>query len=118
MVNEPAAVTDGSYAARFKASGRWLVDYCAQDLTLPLGDYTLTCDVVPSLGTTATLIVNFNTGAPPVTISTAASNQRTKLVLNFTVTDNSRPLTIYAQGNQRKYIRSNFSVDNFRLYRR
>ncbi len=41
-----------------------------------------------------------------------------RLNVNFTVTDSSRPLTIFAVGNQNRYVRSNFVVDNFTLVRR
>jgi sugar lactone lactonase YvrE len=110
-------VSDGTYALQLRASGRILVDFCAQDLNLPVGNYTVSCDVTPSLGTTASLIVNFNDGKPPVSVSTKLA-KRTTLTLNFTVTDETRPLTVYAQGDQRKYVRSNFIVDNFKLYKK
>jgi len=93
------------------------VDSCAQDISLPPGTYTLSADVVPSIGTIATLGVNFNNGAPGVT-SSSPSGQRAHLTVNFTVTDGSTPITIFAVGNQSRYIRSNFVVDNFTLVRR
>jgi sugar lactone lactonase YvrE len=117
LVNDPYLVTDGQYALKFQANGRRLVDSCAQDISLSPGDYTLTADVVPSYGTIATLAVNFNNGAPGVSAATPIS-QRMTLRVNFTVTDASRPITILAVGNQNRYIRSNFAVDNFRLFRR
>ncbi len=117
MVTDPSFVTDGEYALRFQANGRRLVDYCAQDIVLPPGDYTLTADVVPSYGTIATLGVSFNNGAPGVSAATP-SGQRMMLRVNFTVTEANRPLTIFAVGNQNRYIRSHFVVDNFRLFRR
>jgi sugar lactone lactonase YvrE len=117
MVNDPSIVTDGQYALMFQANGRRLLDSCAQDISLSPGDYTLMADVVPSYGTIATLSVNFNNGAPVVSAATPTS-QRMTLRVNFTVTDASRPITILAAGSQNRYIRSNFAVDNFRLFRR
>ena len=117
IVNDPALATDGQYALKFQANGRRLQDYCAQDIMLPPGNYTLSADVIPSIGTTATLGVNFNNGAPGAT-SASPSGQRARLNVNFTVTDSSIPLTIFAVGNQSRYIRSNFVVDNFTLVRR
>jgi len=116
MVTDPTLVTDGQYALKFQANGRRLVDYCAQDLALPPGDYTLTADVAPSYGSIATLGVNFNNGGPGVSSATP-SGQRMTLRVNFTITD-GHPITIFAVGNQNRYIRSNFVVDNFRLFRR
>lgn len=117
MVTDPDLVTNGQYALRFQANGRRLVDYCAQDISLPPGNYTLAADVVPSIGTIATLGVNFNNGAPGATAASPAG-QRAHLSVNFTVTDSSIPITIFAVGNQSKYIRSNFVVDNFTMVRR
>ena len=117
-VSGGANVSEGEYALQLRASGRILVDYCAQDLTLPVGDYTLSCDVKPSIGTTAKLLVNYNDGSPALTVATSMANKWSKLTLNFSVRDNSRPITIYAQGDQRKYVRSNFFVDNFKLTKR
>lgn len=116
MVTDPALITHGQYALKFQANGRRLVDSCAQDLTLPPGNYTLSCDVIPSYGTIATLGVNFNNGAPGVSAA-SPSGQPAHLVVNFTVSDGTRPLTIFAVGNQNRYIRSNYVVDNFRLVR-
>lgn len=116
MVNDSVQVTDGQYALRFQANGRRLADYCAQDLTLPPGSYTLSADVIPSIGTIATLGVNFNNGAPGITAASPAG-QRVRLSVNFTVTNSSIPITIYAVGNQNRYVRSNFVVDNFTLVR-
>ncbi|MFM8396134.1 MAG: hypothetical protein ACKOB4_19610, partial [Acidobacteriota bacterium] len=109
--------SEGDYALQLKASGRILVDSCSQDLDLPVGDYVLSCDVTPSLGTKASLMVNYNDGTPPVAVSTSTANQRSTLTLRFSVKDTGRPLTIAAVGDQRKYVRSNFSVDNFKLYK-
>lgn len=117
IVNDPTVVSDGQYALKFQANGRRLVDYCAQDISLPPGSYTLSADVVPSIGTIATLGVNFNNGAPGVTAASPAST-RARLSVNFTITDGGIPITIYAVGNQNRYIRSNFVVDNFTLVRR
>lgn len=114
MVTDPQYLTDGQFALKFQANGRRLVDSCAQDISLPPGNYTLSCDVLPSIGTVATLGVNFNNGAPGASVA-SPSGQRAHLVLNFTVTDGNRPLTIFAVGNQNRYIRSNFIVDNFVL---
>lgn len=114
MVTDPQYITDGQYALKFQANGRRLVDSCAQDISLPPGNYTLSCDVWPSIGTVATLGVNFNNGTPGASVA-SPSGQRAHLVLNFTVTDGNRPLTIFAVGNQNRYIRSNFIVDNFVL---
>jgi sugar lactone lactonase YvrE len=111
-------VSDGQYALQLKASGRILVDNCAQDLELPPGNYVLSCEVIPSLGTKASLMVNFNDGTPPVAVSTSESGKKTTLTLNFSVTRTDRPLTISAVGDQRRYVRSNLIVDNFRLYSR
>lgn len=110
-------VSDGQYALKFQANGRRLADYCAQDLSLPPGNYTLSANVIPSIGTIATLGVNFNNGAPGASTASPAG-QAVRLSLNFTVTDGSIPITIFAVGNQNKYIRSNFVVDNFTLVRR
>ncbi len=109
--------SDGEFALQLKASGRILVDSCSQDLNLPVGDYLLSCDVTPSIGTKASLIVNYNDGTPAVAVSTTTANQRTTLTLRFKVSETTRPLTISAVGDQRKYVRSNFIVDNFKLYR-
>lgn len=117
IVNDSTLVSDGQYALKFQANGRRLVDYCAQDLSLPPGSYTLSADVVPSIGTIATLGVNFNNGSPGATSATPAGT-RTRLSVNFTVNDGGIPITIYAVGNQSRYIRSNFVVDNFTLVRR
>jgi sugar lactone lactonase YvrE len=117
MVNDPTLVTDGQYALKFQANGRRLADSCAQDLSLPPGDYTITADVIPSVGTIATLAVNFNDGSPGVSSATPAGQSMT-LRVDFTVTDGSHPITILAVGNQNRYIRSNFVVDNFRIFRR
>ena len=117
IINDPAFVSDGQYALKFQANGRRLVDYCAQDISLPPGSYTLSADVVPSIGTIATLGVNFNNGSPGATAQSPIS-QRARLSVNFTVTDGGIPITIYAVGNQSRYIRSNFVVDNFTLVRR
>ena len=114
MVTDPQYITDGQYALKFQANGRRLVDYCAQDITLPAGNYILSCDVFPSYGTIATLGVNFNNGGPGASAA-SPSGLRAHLVVNFTVTDGSRPITIFAVGNQNRYIRSNFIVDNFAL---
>lgn len=111
-------VSDGEYALQLRASGRILVDSCAQDLELPVGNYTISCEVVPSLGTKASLMVNFNDGTPPVAVSTSDSGKKTTLTLNFSVGKTDRPLTISAVGDQRRYVRSNFVVDNFRLFSR
>lgn len=117
MVTDPTLVTNGQYALKFQANGRRLVDSCSQDITLPPGDYTLMADLIPSYGAIATLAVNFNNGAPGVSSATP-SGQPATLRVNFTVTDGTRPITILAVGNQSRYIRSNFVVDNFRLFRR
>lgn len=117
IVTDPELVSDGQHALKFQANGRRLADYCAQDITLPPGDYTLSADVVPSYGTIATLGVNFNNGAPGVS-ATSPISTRTKLSVNFSITDGSHAITIFAVGNQNRYIRSNFIVDNFRLVRR
>jgi hypothetical protein len=117
MVTDPALITDGQYALKFQANGRRLVDSCAQDITLPPGNYSLSCEVFPSYGTVATLGVNFNNGAPGVTAA-SPSGQPAQLTVNFTVSDGTRPITIFAVGNQNRYIRSNFVVDNFVLVRR
>ena len=117
MVTDTALVTDGQYSLRFQANGRRLQDNCAQDITLPPGNYTLSADVIPSIGTIASLGINFNNGAPGIT-SQSPAGQAAHLTVNFTVTDGSIPVTIFAVGNQNKYIRSNFVVDNFRLVRR
>lgn len=114
MVTDPQLISDGQYALKFQANGRRLVDSCAQDISLPPGNYTLSCDVRPSIGTVATLGVNFNNGGPGASVA-SPSGQIAHLVLNFTVTDGNRPLTIFAVGNQNRYIRSNFIVDNFLL---
>ena len=111
-------VSDGQYALQLRASGRILVDNCAQDLELPPGNYTVSCEVIPSLGTKASLLVNFNDGTTPVAVSTSEAGKKTTLTLNFTVAKGDRPLTISAVGDQRRYVRSNFIVDNFRLYSR
>lgn len=118
MVTDPTLVTDGQYALRFQANGRRLVDSCAQDITLAPGDYTLTADVVPSYGTIVTLGVNFNNGAPGVSAATPSGQAMTPLRVKFKITDGSHPITIFAVGNQNRYIRSNFVVDNFRLFQR
>jgi len=110
-------VSDGDFALQLKASGRILVDSCSQDLDLPVGDYLLSCDVTPSIGTKASLMVNYNDGTAPVAVSTSTANQRTTLTLRFSVKETGRPLTIAAVGDQRRYVRSNFIVDNFKLYR-
>jgi len=117
MVTDSTLVTDGQYALKFQANGRRLVDYCAQDISLPPGLYTLSADVVPSIGTVATLGVNFNNGAPGATAA-SPSGQKAHLSVSFTVSDGSIPITIYAVGNQSRYIRSNFVVDNFTLIKR
>lgn len=117
IVTDSSLVTDGQYALKFQANGRRLVDYCAQDLTLPPGNYTLSADVVPSIGTVATLGVNFNNGSPGVSAASPAG-QKIRLSINFTVTSSALPITIFAVGNQSRYIRSNFVVDNFTLFRR
>lgn len=117
MVQDPDVVTDGVYALKFQANGRRLVDNCMQDLVLPPGTYTLKCDVTPSIGTVAMLGVNFNDNATSITSSTEKGEKGT-LSVTFTVVDGTRPLTIFAAGNQNRYIRSNFVVDNFRLYRK
>lgn len=117
IVTDATVVSDGQYALKFQANGRRLADYCAQDLTLSPGNYTLSADVVPSIGTIATLGVSFNTGAPGVTAQSPAST-RMRLNVNFTVTNGGVPVTIYAVGNQNRYVRSNFVVDNFTLVRR
>jgi len=115
-------VSDGEYALQLRASGRILVDSCAQDLELPAGDYTVSSEVIPSLGTKVSLMVNFNDGTPPVAVSTSVSGsesgKKTTLTLNFKVGKTDRPLTISAVGDQRRYVRSNFVVDNFRLFSR
>ncbi len=117
IVTDPELVSNGTHALKFQANGRRLVDYCAQELTLPAGSYRLTCDVVPSIGTVATLGVNFNDGSTGVSASSAPGT-RANLSIEFTVRDASRPVTIYAVGNQNRYIRSNFVVDNFRMYQK
>ena len=117
IVNDPTVVSDGQYALKFQANGRRLVDNCAQDISLPPGNYTLSADVVPSIGTIATLGVNFNNGAPGVPAA-SPSGQKAHLSVNFTVTNGSIPITIFAVGNQSRYIRSHFYVDNFTLLRR
>lgn len=117
MVTDAELVSDGQYALKFQANGRRLADYCAQDIKLPAGNYTLSANVVPSIGTVATLGVVFNTGAPGASTQSPAG-ARTRLSLNFTVTDGNVPVTIYAVGNQNRYVRSNFVVDNFVLVRR
>ena len=111
-------VTEGSYAAQFRASGRILVDSCAQDLRLPVGNYRVVCDVLPSLGTTVSLLVDFNDGSAPVRSLSVLSGIPSTIELDFSVQDPNRPLTLMARGDQRRYIRSSFIVDNFRLYRR
>ena len=111
-------VTEGGYAAQFRASGRILIDSCAQDLRLPVGNYRVVCDVLPSLGTTVSLIVDFNDGSTPRRNVSVLSAMASTLALDFSVQDPNRPLTILARGDQRRYIRSNFIVDNFQLYRR
>jgi sugar lactone lactonase YvrE len=111
-------VTEGGYAAQFRASGRILVDSCAQDLRLPIGNYRVVCDVLPSLGTTVSLMVDFNDGSAPLRNVSVLSAMPSTLALDFSVQDPNRPLTLTARGDQRRYIRSNFIVDNFRLYRR
>jgi len=113
-----AGVTEGSYAAQFRASGRILVDSCAQDLRLPVGNYRVVCDVLPSLGTTVSLQVDFNDGSTPVRSLSVLSAIPSTLELDFSVRDPNRPLTLMARGDQRRYIRSNFIVDNFRIFRR
>lgn len=117
-VTGTANVSDGQYALQLRASGRILVDNCAQDLELAPGDYVMSCDVIPSLGTKASLMVNFNDGTPPVAVSTSDAGKKTTLTLNFRVSRTDRPLTISAVGDQRRYVRSNFIVDNFKLYSR
>jgi sugar lactone lactonase YvrE len=117
IVTDPELVSDGTHALKFQANGRRLVDYCAQELTLPAGTYRLTCDVVPSIGTVATLGISFNDGSTGVSAS-SASGARANLSIEFSVRDVSKPATIYAVGNQNRYIRSNFVVDNFRLFRK
>jgi sugar lactone lactonase YvrE len=117
VINDPQYVTDGQRALKFQANGRRLADSCSQDLLLEPGDYTLSCDVFPGYGTIATLGVNFNNGAPGVT-ATSPQSQRAHLVVNFTITDGSIPITIFAVGNQSRYVRSNYYVDNFVLVRR
>jgi hypothetical protein len=117
MVTDPQFVADGQYALKFQANGRRLADSCAQDLTLEPGNYTLSCDVFPGYGTIASLGVNFNNGAPGVT-ATSPQSQRAHLVVSFTVTDGSVPITIFAVGNQNRYVRSNYTVDNFVLVKR
>ena len=111
-------VTEGGYAAQFRASGRILIDSCAQDLRLPVGNYRVVCDVLPSLGTTVSLMVDFNDGSTPLRNVSVLSSMASTLALDFSVQDPNRPLTILARGDQRRYIRSNFIVDNFQLYRR
>ncbi|MGA1368242.1 MAG: hypothetical protein ACO394_06955 [Blastocatellia bacterium] len=111
-------VTEGGYAAQFRASGRILVDSCAQDLRLPVGNYRVVCDILPSLGTTVSLMVDFNDGSTPLRNASVLSAIPSTLALDFSVQDPNRPLTVMARGDQRRYIRSNFIVDNFRLYRR
>jgi len=117
VIEEIDVVTDGRYALRFQANGRRLADYCAQDIALATGDYTLVCDVAPSFGTIATLGVDLNNGSAEVTTA-SPSGVKATLVLNFTVVNGSVPVTIYAIGNQNRYVRSNFVVDNFRLYKK
>jgi sugar lactone lactonase YvrE len=112
-----AFASDGDFALQLKASGRILVDSCSQDLNLPPGDYVLSCDVTPSIGTKASLVVNYNDGTPALAVSSSNANQRSTLTLKFSVKDTSRPVTIAAVGDQRRYVRSNFIVDNFKLYR-
>jgi len=117
ITTDSALVTDGQYALRFQANGRRLVDYCAQDLTLQPGNYTLSADVFPSIGTIVTLGVNFNNGSPGVS-APSPSGQAVRLSVNFTVTSSAIPVTIFTVGNQSRYIRSHFVVDNFTLVRR
>ncbi len=117
VIADPQFITEGQHALKFQANGRRLADSCAQDLSLPPGNYSLSCDVFPGYGTIATLGVNFNTGAPGIT-ATSPQSQSAHLVVNFTVTDDSVPITIYAVGNQNRYVRSNYYVDNFVLIRR
>ena len=116
LLHRSTMVTDGVYALKFQANGRRLVDSCSQDLVLPPGNYTLKCDVIPSYGTIATLGVNFNNNTASVT-ATSPAGIKTTLKVNFTVTNGTIPLTIYAAGSQNRYVRSNFVVDNFRLFR-
>lgn len=116
MITDPQFITNGQYALKLQANGRRLADSCSQDLTLPPGNYSLSCDVFPSYGTIATLGVNFNNNTPGMSAASPQS-QPAHLVVNFTVTDGSPPITIFAVGNQSRYIRSNFIVDNFVLVR-
>ncbi|MGE0101351.1 MAG: NHL repeat-containing protein [Blastocatellales bacterium] len=117
VIEDLDVVTEGRYALRFQANGRKLVDYCAQDLTLAPGNYTITCDVAPSFGAVATLGVDLNDGSADLTAA-SPPGQKAALVVNFTVSNGSLPVTIYAVGNQSRYVRSNFAVDNFRLYKK
>jgi hypothetical protein len=118
IVTDAAFVTDGQYGLQFIANGRRLLDACFQDITLPAGDYTMTADVVPSIGTVVTLGAQFLNTDLPSTVVTTPAGQGIRLVLNFTVVDGTKPVRLYALGSQSRYVRSNYAVDNFTLVRR
>ncbi len=118
IVTDSAYVTNGQYALHFSAFGRRLLDAAYQDLTLAPGDYTLSADVAPSIGTVVTLGAQFLNTSLPNAVAASGPGQNARLVLNFTVTDGSNPVRLYSLGSQSRYVRSNYGVDNFTLVRR
>ena len=118
ITTESAFVTNGQYALQFTANGRRLLDACYQDLRLAPGDYTMSADVAPSIGTVVTLGAQYLNTSIPSTVVTSGPGQNMRLVLNFTVTDGSNPVRVYSLGSQSRYVRSNYGVDNFVLVRR
>lgn len=117
IVTDEGLVSEGQYALRFSASGRRLADACRQTIELAPGNYTLTCDARSSLGTLATLGVEFGDGTPERSVALAPGASG-RLTLNFAVGGASRSATVFFAGNQSQYLRSWVAVDNFRLYRR
>ena len=118
ITTESVFVTNGQYALQFTANGRRLLDACYQDLLLAPGNYTMSADVAPSIGTVVTLGAQFNGTDQPSTVVLSGPGQSTHLVLNFTVLDGTKPVRVYSLGSQSRYVRSNYGVDNFTLVRR
>jgi sugar lactone lactonase YvrE len=118
IVTSSDFVTDGQYGLQFIANGRRLLDACMQELALEPGNYTLSADVTPSIGSVVTLGVQFNGTDQPNSVASSPAGQKTHLVVNFTVVDGTKPVMIYAIGNQSRYVRSNYAVDNFVLVKR
>ena len=118
IVTDSAFVTNGQYALQFTANGRRLLDACFQDIALAPGDYTMSADVAPSIGSVVTLGAQFNGTSQANSVAVSVPGQATHLVLHFTVLDGTKPVMIYALGSQSRYVRSNYGIDNFVLVRR